>query len=94
MIIGIIAGIVIAVGVAGVVFVNQPQFGRIPQGERLERIKKSPHYKEGQFRNLHATPMMTSGRGRWGLYGILFSRKRRGYAHKRKSPPLRRIWKA
>ena len=36
MIIGIIAGVIIATGVAGIVFVNRPQFGRLPQGERLE----------------------------------------------------------
>lgn len=39
--------------------------GRTPQGERLERIKKSPHYRDGQFHNLHPMPMMTSGKSRW-----------------------------
>lgn len=32
MIIGIIAGVIIAAGVAGIVFVNRPQFGRLPAG--------------------------------------------------------------
>lgn len=26
-------------------------FGRLPRGERLERIKKSPNWKDGEFRN-------------------------------------------
>ena len=47
MIVGIIVGIVAVAVIVGFVFVNQPSFGRAPQGERLERIKKSPHYKDG-----------------------------------------------
>ena len=89
MIIGIIAGIVIAVGVAGAVFVNLPQFGRIPQGERLERIKKSPHYKDGQFRNLHATPMMTSGRGRLGALWDFVFKKAEGVRPQREVPAVK-----
>ena len=49
MIVGIIVGIVAVAVIVGFVFVNQPSFGRAPQGERLERIKKSPHYKDGDF---------------------------------------------
>lgn len=66
MIVGIIVGIVAVAVIVGFVFVNQPSFGRAPQGERLERIKKSPHYKDGEFRNLHSTMMMTSQKGRLG----------------------------
>ena len=73
MIVGIIVGIMAVAVIAGFVFVNQPSFGRAPQGERLERIKKSPHYKDGEFRNLHSTMIMTSQKGRlgafWGYYG-------------------------
>lgn len=76
MIIGIIVGIVAVMAVAGMVFVNQPRFGRTPRGERLERVKNSPHYKDGQFRNLHPTVMMTSRRGRLGaLWGFLFKKE-------------------
>jgi hypothetical protein len=38
-----------------------PQFGKLPSGERLERIKKSLHYKEGQFQNTHFTPNLVEG---------------------------------
>ena len=76
MIVGIIVGIMAVTVIAGFVFVNQPSFGRAPQGERLERIKKSPHYKDGEFRNLHSTMMMTSQKGRLGAFwGFLFKKE-------------------
>ena len=76
MIVGIIVGIVAVAVIVGFVFVNQPSFGRAPQGERLERIKKSPHYKDGEFRNLHSTMMMTSQKGRLGAFwGFLFKQE-------------------
>ncbi len=76
MIAGIILSIVAVVAIAGFVFINQPSFGRIPQGERLERIKKSPHYRDGEFRNLHNTVLMTSQEGRLGaLLGFLFKKE-------------------
>ena len=43
------------------IFVRLPQFGKLSSGERLERIKKSPHYKEGQFQNMHFTPNLVEG---------------------------------
>lgn len=32
-------------------------FGKVPTGKRLERIKKSPHYKNGSFQNLSETTL-------------------------------------
>ena len=50
----------VATMVAGViVFMHTPAFGREPRGQRLERIKKSPNYKDGKFQNEHPTVMMT-----------------------------------
>jgi L-ascorbate metabolism protein UlaG (beta-lactamase superfamily) len=40
---------------------RQPQFGKLPSGERLERIKKSPNYKNGRFQNIHFTPDLAEG---------------------------------
>jgi L-ascorbate metabolism protein UlaG (beta-lactamase superfamily) len=37
------------------IFMQQNTFGKNPSGERLERIKKSPHYKDGSFHNLTPT---------------------------------------
>lgn len=85
MIVGIIVGIVAVAVIVGFVFVNQPSFGRAPQGERLERIKKSPHYKDGEFRNLHSTMMMTSQRDVWELSGDSCLSKKPIYVLKRDS---------
>ena len=35
-----------------------PSLGRSPRGKRLERIKQSPNYRDGQFCNLSYTPLM------------------------------------
>lgn len=50
--------------IAVIIFINQPDFGRMPRGERMEKIKLSPNYRDGQFQNLHVTPMLTSDKGR------------------------------
>lgn len=36
-------------------------FGKLPSGSRLERIRKSAHYREGSFKNLAETPMLAEG---------------------------------
>ncbi|MFT3794270.1 MBL fold metallo-hydrolase [Flavobacterium sp.] len=59
-------------------FMLQPVFGRQPSGERLERIQKSPHYKDGSFQNLSPTPSLAEGHS---LYSVmkkfLFEKKER-----------------
>ena len=37
--------------------------GRQPRGERLERCKQSPQWKDGEFVNLHETPTLTGDDG-------------------------------
>ena len=46
-------------------FLHSARFGRLPQGDRLERIKRSPHYRDGQFHNLQPTTLMTGQTNRW-----------------------------
>ena len=65
MIIGCILVIIALMAVSVVIFINQPSFGRTPRGERLERVMKSPNYRNGEFKNLHETLLMTSDRGRF-----------------------------
>jgi L-ascorbate metabolism protein UlaG (beta-lactamase superfamily) len=55
------------------VFMQQPKFGKIPTGERLERIQKSPHYIDGTFRNLNHTPQMTNESGFFSMMKEYFS---------------------
>ena len=46
------------VALSAFLFLRQPQFGKAPSGERLQRILKSPHYKDGRFDNLNPTPQL------------------------------------
>ncbi|MGC4231842.1 MAG: MBL fold metallo-hydrolase, partial [Niabella sp.] len=49
------------IAIAGFIFIQQPQFGKEPSGQRLERIKQSPNYKDGKFQNRFPTPMLPEG---------------------------------
>ena len=44
-------------------FTRRPEFGRLPQGERLARIQTSPHYANGQFQNLVPVQVMNEDSG-------------------------------
>lgn len=59
----LITTITVSIGFAGYAFVQQSKFGNLPKGERLERIKKSPNYKDGEFKNIENTPPLTEGHG-------------------------------
>ena len=43
---------------AVIVYLEFPMFGKLPQGERLARIEKSPNYRSGQFHNISETPLL------------------------------------
>lgn len=54
--------VVITVFLAAVaIFMQQEKFGKYPEGERLERIKKSPNFRDGQFQNQSHTPDLAEG---------------------------------
>lgn len=40
---------------------SQKIFGKTPSGERLERMMRSHHYRDGKFQNEHFTPDLTEG---------------------------------
>lgn len=40
------------------IITSHPKFGRNPRGERLERIKQSPNFKNGVFQNMSPTPQL------------------------------------
>ena len=42
-------------------FMQQPQFGKVPAGSRLEKIKNSLNYRNGKFQNLNYTPDLKEG---------------------------------
>jgi len=54
----VLVGLLLAFFIAVRLFIRQPRFGRAPSGDRLERIRQSPNYKNGQFQNLSHTPAL------------------------------------
>ena len=52
-------GIVAVLAVTVLLVLQHPDFGRTPTGQRLERVKQSPNYRDGEFRNLVPTAVMT-----------------------------------
>lgn len=57
----IFLSIIIAIVVIVYLFMQQPKFGKAAAGERLQRIRNSPNYKDGRFQNIHHTPNLTEG---------------------------------
>jgi len=56
--------IVAVIAVAACMVMSLPVFGRNPRGARLERVKQSPYYMDGEFQNEEPTVMMT-GSSMW-----------------------------
>ena len=44
-----------------ILFINRPEFGKVPKGDSLASIKQSPNYKQNKFQNLSHTPDITEG---------------------------------
>ncbi|AYB35074.1 MBL fold metallo-hydrolase [Chryseolinea soli] len=64
ILIGVLA-IIFLVFVSAGVYMQHPKFGKAPSGKRLERIRKSPHYKDGRFQNASETPTIAEGYTFW-----------------------------
>ena len=52
------------------IYIQHPLFGASPKWKRLELIKKSKHYVNGQFKNLSKTPLITHSKisPRWNSW--------------------------
>lgn len=56
-------------------YMQKPEFGKAPSGDRLVLIKQSPNFKDGKFQNIHFTPMLTEGYTFSGLiYNQIFKK--------------------
>src|SRR6185295_9862510 len=67
-----------------IAFLRQPQFGQAPDGERLNRIRQSPHYRSGKFQNLNRTPDLTEGVGYYTVMKeFFFEKSKRSEPHDR-----------
>jgi L-ascorbate metabolism protein UlaG (beta-lactamase superfamily) len=70
--------VLLILGVAFCIFLNLPQFGKLPQGTHLEKIKTSENYRSGAFQNLSPTPDLTEGASYAGVMKeFLFGKKAR-----------------
>lgn len=77
----ILVTIVAVLVLATILFMQQASFGKLPSGERLERIRHSPQYKDGSFQNMSVTPAFTGGAGILTVMKDFFFGK-----HERKAP--------
>jgi len=59
----------IVLGIATILYMQQPQFGQVASGKRLERIKQSKNYHENAFVNLSHTPPLTEG---YSMTGVMW----------------------
>lgn len=85
----IFLSVVLVIGGIGYRFLSKPSFGRQPSGERLERILRSPNYRDGMFQNQIPTPMMTGDKNRWqALWEFVFG-DRKGLRPSRAIPVVR-----
>jgi len=53
--------ILLGLTIISFIFLEQKQFGKLPSGSRLERVKKSLNYSDGAFQNQHFTPDLAEG---------------------------------
>ncbi|MES2773572.1 MAG: MBL fold metallo-hydrolase [Bacteroidota bacterium] len=43
------------------IFIRQPKFGKMPEGERLQQILSAANFKGGKFQNINHTPDLAEG---------------------------------
>jgi hypothetical protein len=73
----ILLSIILIIVVGVFIFLKNPKFGKLPDGERLAKIEKSPNYKNGSFTNLNYTPQMTGEGGFLKIMKDMFNAKNR-----------------
>lgn len=66
-----------ALAVAGWLFLKLPKFGASAADSRLERIRKSPNFQNGEFQNLIPTPMMTGDKNSKSMREFIFNSNKR-----------------
>ncbi|OYQ37134.1 MBL fold metallo-hydrolase [Flavobacterium cyanobacteriorum] len=82
--------IILAAFVAGIIiFMQQDKFGALPSGERLERIKKSPNYRDGEFRNLSPTPALAENTSYYTVIKDFFFNKSKRSTPKEPLPHIK-----
>lgn len=71
----IILSLLAILTLAVLLFLQQPIFGKAPNGQRLERMKQSRQFRDGKFHNKSFTPNLTKGYSMAGvMYNFLFKK--------------------
>ena len=60
------------IAIALYLYLRLPMFGALPHGDHLEKIKKSPNYYQGKFRNIHRRSLITMPFSFWKNIYYLF----------------------
>lgn len=69
--------VILLFGISVFLFLQHPKFGQLPSGERLERINKSPNFRNGIFHNQSLTTTMTDGANFFSVIGDFIKSKNR-----------------
>ena len=70
--------LVLGLAATSCAILNQEKFGKSPRGQRLERIKASPNFKDGEFKNLTPTRTLAEGQSTLKIVvGELFAHRER-----------------
>ncbi|MFB6342607.1 MBL fold metallo-hydrolase [Saccharicrinis sp. FJH62] len=72
----ILFSLALIITLTGMTLLNLSRFGQSPKGERLERVRKSANYKDGEFKNLSETPTFTSDKSRFQVMKDFMFRKK------------------
>lgn len=71
----VLTAIFLLLASAAALVLAHPAFGRLPRGERQERILRSPNFRDGKFRNRRPVPRIASDKGFFGaMRDFLFAR--------------------
>ncbi len=85
----LLVSVIILLFLFGFFYQKHPKFGKLPSGERLEIIKKSPNYKDGQFQNLSPTPGLVKGTSTTKLFFDFFFKKIENKEPKQNIPTIK-----
>lgn len=70
----VLVSLLVVFAIATALFMQQKSFGKLPSGERLERIKKSKQYKNGIFENISPTQLLAEGASYFGMITKYFGK--------------------
>ncbi|WP_461533690.1 MBL fold metallo-hydrolase [Sinomicrobium sp.] len=85
----VLLSLLVILGIALILYLQHPQFGKVPAGDRLEHISLSPHFKDGVFENLSYTPSLSEGYSYLKVMYMFFFEKSRNNTPKEAIPSIR-----